>query len=453
MAKERDTTLKLKTAREIWEKALGELQVEISKPNYNTWLKDSHGVGYQENVFTVGVPNSFVAEWLSLRLASLIQKTLAGILNRNVEVLFTVYAPASPKAAWRAVARPTDGGTSLKTRASNNGLISRYTFGNFVVGDSNRLAYAAAMEAAENPGRTWNPLFIYSDTGQGKTHLLHAIAHAAIDNGFKVACLGAEQFTREFISAVRHKQSDPFHDILDGVHILLFDDIQFLSNKKQTQQYFFHIFNALYENGKQLVITANSHPAKMDLFNKDLKSRFEGGLFVNIQSPEEETRLSILQVKARQLKFPLQENSLTAIAKMPHSNVRQLEGTIASIAARSSLLSEQPTPQMINKLLTATASGNSHHQIIEMVSTHFHVSAGDLCGQKRTKQIVQARQVAMYLMRENLSLSLSEIGKQLGGKNHATVLYGHNKVRNAVKNNSELCNAIKYIQNKFDTSS
>ena len=443
----------MKTAREIWEKALGELQVEVSKPNYNTWLKDSHGVGYRENVFTVGVPNSFVAEWLSLRLASLIQKTLAGILNRNVEVLFTVHAPASPKAPGRAIACPTDGGTSLKTRASNNGLISRYTFSNFVVGDSSRLAYAAAMEAAENPGRTWNPLFIYSDTGQGKTHLLHAIAHAAIDNGFKVACLSAEQFTRKFISAVRQKQSDPFHDILDGIHILLFDDIQFLSNKKQTQQYFFHIFNALYENGKQLVITANSHPAKMALFNKDLTSRFEGGLFVNIQSPDEETRLSILRAKAKQLKFPLQENSLTTIAKMPHSNVRQLEGTIASIAARSRLLSEQPTLQTINKLLTDTASGNSHNQIIEMVSTHFHVSVEDLCGQKRTNQIVQARQVAMYLMRENLSLSLSEIGKQLGGKNHATVLYSYNKVKNALKNTSELRNAIKYIQNKFDAAS
>jgi ATPase involved in DNA replication initiation len=221
----------LESAKELWGKALGELQIQVSKANYVTWLSNSQGTSYQDNVFTVSVPNIFVAEWLSQRLHSLVRKTLANIVGRDVDVQFVVRGQDQLQARPLAYASQTDGGTSSK--AKRNRFNPKYTFDNFIVGDCNRLAYAAAVEVAENPGHTYNPLFLYSTTGQGKTHLLHAIGHAATNNGFQVAYTTAEQFTNEFVVAVREKRAEDFRSKFRNVHTLLFDDIQFLNGKNR----------------------------------------------------------------------------------------------------------------------------------------------------------------------------------------------------------------------------
>lgn len=433
------------SAKEVWKRALGELQIRVSKANYATWLSNSQGLSCQDNIFVISVPNIFVAEWLSKRLYPLVRKTLVDIMGKDVDVQFVVQNH-EPLAASSSSSQ-TDGGTSSK--AVQYRFNPRYTFDNFVVSDSNRLAYAAAVEVAENPGSSYNPLFIHSSTGQGKTHLLHAIGHLTTHNGLRVAYTTAEQFAHEFVLAVRENQVDKFRSKFGNIHVLLFDDVHFLVDKKQTLQCFFQTFKELYGNNHQLVITADSAPEDLNLIGNKLKSRLEGGLVVDIQPPDFETRLDILRAKAETAMTPELEEVLPIVAEKVRENVRQLEGALVYLTAYAKLSGTNITPQTINKLLTNTNHKQDTSLLLQVVADHFNLSAEELIGKKRDRKTALARHVAIYIMREENNCSLSEIGKNLGGRNHATILHGYEKIASELNIHPNLSNQVLEIKEKI----
>jgi chromosomal replication initiator protein len=438
---------RLESAKEIWQSALGKLQIQISKANYTTWLGDSQGLSCHDNVFVVGVPNVFVAEWLSKRLYPLVRKTLVDITGKDVDVRFEIHGPE--QLGTGPLMAQTDGGTSSK--APRHRFNPRYTFDNFVVSDSNRLAYASAVEVAENPGSSYNPLFIHSTTGQGKTHLLHAIGHLTTNNGLQAAYITAEQFANEFVLAVRENQVDRFRSKFRNIHIFLFDDVHFLIDKKQTLQCFFHTFNELYSNNRQIVITADCAPQNMHPFSSKLKSRLEGGLVVDLQPPDFETRLNILRAKAATIMTSELEGVLHIIAEKVCENVRQLEGALVFLTAQARLSGAEITPETVNKLLTSMTCKQDIKQLLRTVADYFGILPEELTNKKRDKKTALARHVAVYLLREGYNCSLSEIGKELGGRNHATILHGYEKIANELGTNPHLSDQIAEIRERLSS--
>jgi chromosomal replication initiator protein len=438
---------RLEPAKEIWERALGKLQIQVSKANYTTWLSNSQGLSCQDNIFVVSVPNIFVAEWLSKRLHPLVRKTLVDIMGKDVDVQFMVHNHEQLSAS--PLAKQTDGGTSSK--ATQHRFNPRYTFDNFVVSDSSRLAYAAAVEVAENPGSSYNPLFIHSTTGQGKTHLLHAIGHLTTNNGLQAAYITAEQFANEFVLAVREKQVDKFRSKFRSIHIFLFDDVHFLIDKKQTLQCFFHTFNELYNNNRQIVITADCAPKDMHPLSSKLKSRLEGGLVVDIQPPDFETRLNILRAKAEKMMTSDLEGVLHIVAEKVRENVRQLEGALVYLTAQAKLSGTKITPETINKLLTSKTYKQDIKLLLRTVADQFNLSPEELISKRKDRKTTLARHVAIYLMREGYNCSLTEIGKELGGRNHATILHGYEKIASALSINPNLANQIAEIKEKINS--
>ncbi len=438
----------MESVKEIWERVLGELQLQVSKANYTTWLKNSCGISLQENIFVIGAPNAFVAEWLTKRLYSLIKKTLTQIIGRDIDVQFIVHNKEQVQSGSLAYANQTDGGTS--TRVKIDRFNPRYNFNNFIIGDCNRLAYAATVEATENPGHTYNPLFIYSSTGQGKTHLLHAIGHRAVNNGLQVAYITAEQFTTEFVLAIKQKQIEDFRDKFRPARIFLFDDMQFISDKKQTLQCFFQIFNELHNNNCQIVITADHHPKDMALLSDKLKSHLEWGLIVSIQPPDFETRLSILHAKAEEMMILISDEVLRLLAERIWENIRQLEGALIYLSAKAKLSGMELTPQTVNRLLTSTANKQDERLITQKVADYFNLSIEELSGKRRDRKTALARQIAMYLMREEGNCSFAEIGKMLGNRNHATIIHGYKKITTEMTINSKLRRQISDITERID---
>jgi len=435
----------LESAKEIWQSALGKLQIQISKANYTTWLRDSQGLNCRDNVFLVGVPNIFVAEWLSKRLYPLVRKTLVDITGNDIDVRFEVRNREQPQNG--PLFARTDGGTSSK--ATRYRFNPKYTFDNFVVSDSNRLAYAAAVEVAENPGVSYNPLLVHSATGQGKTHLLHAIGHLTTNSGLQAAYVTAEQFANDFILALREKQVDKFRSRFSNIHVFLFDDVHFLLDKRQTLQCFFHTFNDLYSNNRQIVITSDCAPQNMHPLSNKLKSRLEGGLVVDLRPPDFETRLNILRAKAEKLMSSELEGVLPIVAEKVCENVRQLEGALVYLAAQAKLSGAEITPQTVNKLLTGMTSKQDIKQLLGTVSDYFGIPVEELTNKRRDKKTTLARHVAIYLLREGYSCSLSEIGKELGNRNHATVLHGYEKIAGALSTNQHLSDQVAEIRERL----
>ena len=434
----------MEPAKSIWESALGKLQIQVSKANYTTWLSNSQGLRCQDSIFVVSVPNIFIAEWLSKRLYPLVRKTLVDIMGKDVDVQFVVQnseqLTASPSA------KLTDGGTSSKAKQYR--FNPRYTFDNFVVSDSNRLPYAAALEAAENPGSSYNPLFIHSNTGQGKTHLLHAIGNLTANNGTQAAYITAEQFANEFVLAVRENQVDKFRSKFRNIHIFLFDDVHFLIDKKQTLQCFFHTFNELYSDNHQIVITADCAPRDLHPLSSKMKSRLEGGLVIDIQPPDFEARLNILRAKADATMTSDLEEVLQVVAKKVCENVRQLEGALVYLTAQAKLSGTKITPETINKLLTSTNRKQDIKLLLHTVADHYNLSTEELISKRRDRKTALARGVATYLMREGYNCSLTEIGKELGGRNHATILHSYEKLASELSINPNLANQVTEIKRK-----
>lgn len=433
----------MEPAREIWQRVLGELQIQVSKANYTTWLKSSQGISCQEDTFEVGVPSAFVAEWLTKRLHSLIRKTLAGIIGRDIDVKFTVHNQDQLH-GHLLYANQTDGGISTKAKIDR--FNPKYTFDSFIVGNCNRLAYASALEIAENPGRVYNPFLVYGSTGQGKTHLLHAIGHKATSNGLQATYISADRFTNEFVLAIKQRQVEEFRNQFKSIHILLFDDIQFIANKKQTQQCFFHVFNELYNTDCQIAITSDCAPQDMTLLNNKLKSRLACGLITSIEPPDFDTRLSILRVKAKGLMTSISEEVLQLLTERIEGNARQLEGALLYLTAQAKMTGEELTPQRINRLLTSITCKQDRKVIVQAVADYFNLSTEDLIGKKRDRKTALARRAATYLMREERNCSFAEIGRELGDRTHVAIAHGYKKMANEIDVNKELKAHIMEIE-------
>ncbi len=438
----------MESVENIWDKALGELQLQVNKSNYDTWLRDSRGLTYRDNNFTIGVRNTFVAEWLTKRMYSLIKKTLVAIIGQDISVQFLVYDPGQRDVRLPA-GNPADGGTSTKARLHKGN--PKYSFNNFVPGDCNRLAYAAAMEVAENPGHRYNPLFIYGEPGQGKTHLLHAIKRLAMDNGWIVGYITAEQFTSEFVLAIKQNQVENFRSKFRDLKLLLLDDIQFFASKKQTQQHLFHIFNELYDNNGQIVITANCAPRNIDVSN-NLKSRLEWGLAVPIEAPDFSTRLTILQIKAREMSISVKDQELQLLANQTYGNIRQLEGAIIYLAAQANLTGRGITTEMVNNLLISREGKGNKKSVLQIVAGYFQLRPEDITGKSRNKTTVLARQVTSYVMRQEEDLSFAEIGRILGNRNHATIMHHYNRVVYSLHTSPALQYKLLDIKRQLDSS-
>jgi len=439
----------MSSAKEIWETALGELELQVSRPNYQTWFKGTQGIAYDGDQFLLGVPNAFVAEYLEKNQRSLIEKTLIGLIHRNVNVRFQIL--------WAQ-----EGGAGRACEVKRNvsalyGFNPRYTFDNFVVGAGNRMAYAAARSAAERPSeQSYNPLFIYASPGLGKTHLLQAIGHKALENNLKPLYVSGEQFTNDFVAALRERRTDEFRAKYRSADMLMVDDVHFIGGKEQTEESFFHTFNDLHNAGRQIVITSDCPPRSMPLLQERLRSRFEWGLTVDIQPPDYETRLAILQSKAEQVQASITPDVLDLMAHDIQQNIRELEGKLNRIIAYARLLRAQITLELAARALKDVAglkelpAGQcTPNLLIGAVAETFALTADDLLGRKRDKEVAQARQVAMYLLRQQGGCSLSDIGAVLGGRNASTVSYACEKVEQDIANSHLLRRRVEDIQKKL----
>jgi len=319
----------------------------------------------------------------------------------------------------------------------------KYTFDSFVVGPSNQLAYSAARAVADAPGKSYNPLFIYSGVGLGKTHLLHAIGHAAASRGLAVRYVTSEQFTNDFITSIGNRTTEAFRQRYRSVEVLLLDDVQFMSGKEQTHESFFHTFNDLHNSGHQVVITSDRPPKALALLQDRLRSRFEWGLLADIQPPDLETRMAILVSKAKNLGIRVGESVIELIAKRVHKNVRELEGSLNRMVAQAELMSEPITVQSASRILEELTADTERHaidpeRILEAVSNHFRVGTDSLLARGRTQKIAHARQVAMYLLINELEMTPTQVGRLLGGRDHATVIHGAGKINGEINEDTHL---------------
>lgn len=433
-----------KSASEIWGAALGGLELQVTKANYQTWLKDTIGLSYDNGCFVVGAPNTFAVEWLEKRLRHLIKKTLASNIGQPVEVQFEVCQEPQ-----------TDGPRALPTngygRAHQALFNPKYIFPSFIVGSCNRLAHAAALGVSENPGTVYNPLFVYGGVGLGKTHLLHAIGQKVSQNAKKVVYVTAEQFTNEFITGIREKSTEEFRNKYRSADVLLIDDIQFIAGKEQTQEGLFHTFNDLHTANRQIILSSDRPPKALSLLEDRLRSRFEWGLIVDIQPPDFETRIAILQGKAAELHLTMPVDALQVIARKVQNNIRELEGALNRVIAYAKLTNSAVTPELTITALAEIASDESRYaltveEVISATGTHFGFSPEALLGKKRDKSVALARHVAMYLMREELDASWTDIGRALGGRDHSTVLHGHQKISIEIEASSALRREILEIK-------
>ena len=436
--------MRVSSAREVWRAVLGDLQLQLPRPTFETWLKQTEGVSEQDGLFVVEAPSTFAVEWLERRMYHALQKTLERVSGRSVELRLRVKSGAAyfvekPTPPTEPVGPAEPAVPLFEVRTFNR----KYSFESFVVGPSNRLAFNAAQAVAESPGETYNPLFLYSGAGLGKTHLLQAIGRTCASRGISALYVTSEQFTNDFISAIRNRTTEDFRRRYRSVELLLMDDVQFLSGKEQTHEGFFHTFNDLHDSGNQVVISSDRPPRELPLMADRLRSRFEWGLIADIQPPDLETRMAIVANKAKQMRVDLDESVIELVAKRFQRNVRELEGGLNLTVAQSQLMNEEITPESTLRILEEAAGGVSRESvspdsIFDQVARHYGLTVGELMARNRTKKVSTARQVAMYLLIYELRLSPTQVGRLLGGRDHATVIHGAGKINGEINENSSL---------------
>ncbi|MCL5074168.1 MAG: chromosomal replication initiator protein DnaA [Chloroflexi bacterium] len=468
-------------AKQIWQAVLGELQLQVSKANYETWLKNTSVVSHEDGLFIIGAPNSFAKEWLESRFLSKIKRTLTSIIGQTVDLKIVVAQPKPRTRSLQSSLLPQEEVAptlvleqdevppprhSSRTKRDSLPLPEPppqdggwtpnpdYTFSEFIIGKCNSLAHAACIKVANHPARAYNPLFIYGGVGLGKTHLLHAIAHVTLPKGLRVVYVTSEQFTNDLITAIRERSTDDFRRQYRRADVLLIDDIQFIAGKESTQEEFFHTFNALREANKQVVISSDRPPKLLATLEERLRSRFEWGLITDIQPPDFETRMAFLQSKAQKQQISISSEVLQFIANRPQHNYRELEGTLNRIIAYSLLHKRALTIKVASEALHDLTVSPKHgiiqpEQIIKAVAEYYQIEPRALRGKGRSKEIVLPRQVAMYLMREETSCSLLEIGRELGGRDHSTVLHSHEKVRREIEIDTQLRKDVLSIRERL----
>jgi chromosomal replication initiator protein len=425
----------------VWSAALGELQLQMTQATFDTWLRDSRLIRFEDGMYVVGVKSGYAKDWLENRLLSTVKRTLVRLTGQTVGISFIVWdeeaAQQKDVHLLEQVAPPAQPSPPLN-RANLN---PRYSFESFVVGPGNRLAHAASMAVTEHPAGAYNPLFIYGGVGLGKTHLLHAIGQACQVQRLSVLYISSEEFTNDLIEAIRARTTDAFREKYRTTDVLLVDDVQFIAGKESTQEEFFHTFNALHGTGKQIVLSSDRPPKAMLTLEERLCSRFEWGLIADIQPPELETRIAILRSKAADFRIDIPDEILSIIAHQVPSNIRELEGAFNRIVALSQLTHQPLTPDVVESSLAHVRPERSkltERQIVEAVAKHFGIEVAAFEGRSRSRAIARPRQVAMYLLREETGASLPQIGAMLGGRDHTTVLHGCERIAEMIEEDADM---------------
>ncbi|MBI5303485.1 MAG: chromosomal replication initiator protein DnaA [Chloroflexi bacterium] len=459
--------------QEIWHATLGELQLQMTKATFDTWVRPTYAIGYDNGSMVVGVHSPYAKEWLENRLSTTIHRTLTGILGRSAEVRYVVKDQKSsrertdppaerttpllghaqvderePKREEPATANPRE--TDFAGRITRP-LNPKYTFETFIVGNSNRLAHAAALAVAEHLGESYNPLFLYGGTGLGKTHLLHALGQHPQVHGKRVMYVSSETFANDLINSIRNQSTEEFRQLYRQVDVLLIDDIQFIGGKESTQEEFFHTFNHLHAANKQIVISSDRHPRAISTLEDRVRSRFEGGMITDIQPPDLEMRIAILRAKVESHSVAVPSEVLDFIARKVQSNIRELEGALTRVYGHAQLMKLPLTVDLAEIVLQDILRHQpiTEAQVIQVVAEFYRVDLADLTGRGRNKEIVVPRQMAMYLLREETDASLPQIGELLGGRDHTTVMYAYEKIAEQIETDNQRRREVLAIKERL----
>lgn len=435
----------------IWEDILEFVKENIPEVEFRTWFKQVRPLGIEEGTFMIGVPHSFARDWLKNHYSSVIEQALRDLGAASPRVGFQV-VPFQPSEQQDIFSTTTPATKETKVNPTRPRLNPKYIFSNFVVGPNNNLSHAAALAVAEAPGRAYNPLFIYGDAGLGKTHLMHAVGHAVAERypGLHIEYVTTETFTNDLINAIREDKMALFRDRYRSIDLLLVDDVQFIAGKERTQEEFFHTFNALYESGKQIILSSDRPPKDIPTLENRLRSRFEWGLITDIQAPELETRIAILKMNAEYRGVKIPGEVIDFIARQVTSNIRELEGALVRVIVYASMnqaeISRQTAAKALSDVFTPSELNLTMDDILRATARHFDVEAGDLRSKGRRHELVVPRQVAMYLIRELTPHSYPEIGQFFSGRDHTTVMYAVQKVTEQTQESRELEEIVREIK-------
>ncbi|RST70962.1 chromosomal replication initiator protein DnaA [Siminovitchia acidinfaciens] len=441
---------------DLWEKVLENIEKKISKPSFDTWLKSTEAYELQGDTMTVAVPNEFARDWLEGRYTKLISKLLYELVGENLNVKFIIPPDAEEQTQKEPAPKSNTIQEIKREETFQNMLNPKYTFDTFVIGAGNRFAHAASLAVAEAPANAYNPLFIYGGVGLGKTHLLHAIGHYVLEHNpsAKVVYLSSEKFTNEFINSIRDNKAVDFRDKYRNVDVLLIDDIQFIAGKEQTQEEFFHTFNALHEESKQIIISSDRPPKEIPTLEDRLRSRFEWGLITDITPPDLETRIAILRKKAKADGLDIPNEAMLYIANQIDTNIRELEGALIRVVAYSSLINKDINANLAAEALKDIIPSSKPRVITVLdiqkaVGAEYNVKLEDFKAKKRTKSIAFPRQIAMFLSRELTDLSLPKIGEEFGGRDHTTVIHAYDKISKMLDSDTEFQNIVNGIRDSL----
>ncbi|WP_096186091.1 chromosomal replication initiator protein DnaA [Evansella halocellulosilytica] len=452
----------MENLNDLWDQALKIIEKKVSKPSFDTWFKftKADAIDQSTNTITVIAPNEFARDWLENRYFGIITETLNELTGAELEARFILPKDEKEEELELLEKMKTPVKTNVDTQDDppKHMLNPKYTFDTFVIGSGNRFAHAASLAVAEAPAKAYNPLFIYGGVGLGKTHLMHAIGHYVIDHnpGAKVVYLSSEKFTNEFINSIRDNKAVNFRNKYRNVDVLLIDDIQFLAGKEQTQEEFFHTFNALHEEAKQIVISSDRPPKEIPTLEDRLRSRFEWGLITDITPPDLETRIAILRKKAKAENLDIPNEVMLYIANQIDTNIRELEGALIRVVAYSSLINQDMNADLAAVALKDIIPNSKPKTITiqsiqQAVAEAFHVKIEEMKAKKRTKSVAYPRQIAMYLSRELTDSSLPKIGSEFGGRDHTTVIHAHEKISKLLTSDSDLQRQVQEISDQLKT--
>jgi len=434
----------------FWKNFLLQINEKTSPQVFETWFKPLILVDCSQSCVTIGVPKKFFSDWLNENYRELINGVIFNITKTTPDIKFSV-CPETPE----VVSEKPNPKAETKNYYVPKNINGNYTFDNFVVGTSNQFANAACQAVANNPGETYNPLFLYSGSGLGKTHLLHAIVHQCLKNNknTKIYYVTSEQFTNELINSIRYNKMLDFRNKYRNIDVLLLDDIQFIAGKERTQEEFFHTFNSLFELKKQIVVTSDTSPREINKLEERIRSRFQWGLIADMQPPETETRVAILKKKALEKNISLTNDVAFLLANSVTSNIRELEGLLTRLTAFSSLMGRDITvdftKDVLKDFIKTDDRETTPEEIQKTVSKYYNIKLSELKGKKKSSSIVLPRQVAMYLTRQLTTLSLPEVGQQFSGKDHSTVIYSVKKIDGLIKKDKKIKNDIDQLLKKF----
>lgn len=444
--------------KQLWESCLSEIEGDVSKANFSTWFKNTSILKEDMGVIYVGVPNEFVRDWLKNKYHKLITKTIADVYEnmRAVEYTITKIEPGKQEIQKGVVENFMNKELPLKDLYINpeDNLNSRYRFDSFIVGGFNELAYAASQAIIDSPGTKYNPFFIYGPTGLGKTHLIQAVGNSIKDKypNKKVHYMTLEKFATDFINSLQSNKANSFKEKYRKYDLLIIDDIQFIGKMEKIQEELFHTFNTFHENNKQIIFSSDKHPNHVPELADRLKSRFAAGMIVDIVEPEYESRIAILKVKLKELNIELEPEILEYVASVIQGNIRELEGSLNTIVIQYRLKNRPLTLVEVKNALKNNIKPKRNvaiKDVVKVVSDFYNLEEASIIEKTRRKEIVKARQVVMYILREDFNVSYPLIGQKLGGKDHTTVIHSYLKIKGDLKNDPQLLQEIEQIRVMF----